>query len=188
MTDDPKLILRCAQYQITTAAHQAMMEVQQNQCAICDKLFEDGEDVIDHCHATNVVRGLLCSPCNLLLGRVEAVGIDRLTRYLEQHANIQPGLDDESAAKVRAIRSARQRERLHERFPTEEDRRAYYKAARAKADSKVDKEARRKKDRERKARHYAENREAQKAYQREWAASKRAKDLPCVWTQNSNAG
>ena len=44
-----------------------MLVDQNNQCAICKK--EIGwEAAVDHCHATNVVRGLLCRKCNLGIG------------------------------------------------------------------------------------------------------------------------
>ena len=44
-----------------------MLVDQNNSCAICKK--EIGwEAAVDHCHTTNVVRGLLCRKCNLGLG------------------------------------------------------------------------------------------------------------------------
>lgn len=44
-----------------------MLVDQNNSCAICKK--EIGwEAAVDHCHATNKVRGLLCRKCNLGLG------------------------------------------------------------------------------------------------------------------------
>ena len=39
---------------------------QKNKCKIC--LKEPINLVVDHCHATGKVRGLLCSSCNTLLG------------------------------------------------------------------------------------------------------------------------
>lgn len=48
---------------------QQMMDAQQNQCAICSEVFNTSHEVmIDHCHTTNVVRGLLCISCNWVLG------------------------------------------------------------------------------------------------------------------------
>ena len=50
-------------------------------CALCRKKFEKGLDpVVDHCHDTGIVRGLLCSPCNTSLGYAEKRGINFLDR------------------------------------------------------------------------------------------------------------
>lgn len=40
--------------------------LQNNKCSLCDK--EEESLCVDHCHTTNVVRGLLCGTCNLMLG------------------------------------------------------------------------------------------------------------------------
>lgn len=40
---------------------------QQAQCAVCGKVFS-GNEVIDHCHETNKLRGLLCTKCNVGVG------------------------------------------------------------------------------------------------------------------------
>lgn len=37
------------------------------ECAICGK--KDCSLVVDHCHKTSMVRGILCSECNLGLGK-----------------------------------------------------------------------------------------------------------------------
>lgn len=56
-----------------------MLEKQKGLCAICNKpetkTHARSKEVmplsVDHCHATNRVRGLLCSQCNLMLGLAE---------------------------------------------------------------------------------------------------------------------
>ena len=58
-------------YGLTPADYDAMLESQDNACAICDS--EDpkhwsGKFHVDHDHLTGVVRGLLCHNCNSLLG------------------------------------------------------------------------------------------------------------------------
>jgi hypothetical protein len=58
--------LKC-KYGITLDDYEAMQLLQQNRCAICGYEHSRGL-VIDHCHETGKVRGLLCQPCNMLLG------------------------------------------------------------------------------------------------------------------------
>lgn len=58
-------------------------------CAICHK--PDGKLVIDHCHTTGIVRGILCHTCNTRLGVLEYL-IDKNTlisslEYLETKTN-----------------------------------------------------------------------------------------------------
>lgn len=59
-------------YGITEVQYLEMLAKQQNCCAICGTQFSDvwGADapVVDHCHATGNVRGLLCNECNRGLG------------------------------------------------------------------------------------------------------------------------
>jgi hypothetical protein len=75
------------EYGITTKDYEAMVEAQNNECAIC---FASGEQernsklVIDHCHASGKVRGLLCNKCNLLLGHAnDSIGqLEQAILYL----------------------------------------------------------------------------------------------------------
>ena len=48
----------------------AMLEAQNNSCAICIQPFLKTPNV-DHCHAHGHVRGILCGPCNRGLGMFE---------------------------------------------------------------------------------------------------------------------
>jgi len=64
-------------YGITVEQYNAMLESQNGCCAICKtetpgnrkgKLSGEWKFSVDHCHATGVVRGLLCNHCNAALG------------------------------------------------------------------------------------------------------------------------
>jgi hypothetical protein len=65
---------------------------QQGVCAACHRPQKSGKRLAtDHSHKTGVVRGLLCSTCNRLLGRIErtyangtdiATILDRLALFL----------------------------------------------------------------------------------------------------------
>lgn len=71
-------------YGLTPEAYDAMVEAQNNQCLICRTTGEEVRNnrlVVDHCHATGVVRGLLCSKCNLLLGHADDT-IERLEQAI----------------------------------------------------------------------------------------------------------
>ncbi len=61
-------------YGITLEEYRGMFEAQDNRCAICNKngfkICKDTKTllVVDHCHNTGLVRGLLCHNCNRGLG------------------------------------------------------------------------------------------------------------------------
>lgn len=59
-------------YNITLKDFNTMMENQNHRCEICDAHQKDCNKVfnVDHCHITGKVRGLLCSTCNLAIGRM----------------------------------------------------------------------------------------------------------------------
>lgn len=63
-------------YGLDHAAYEQLLAEHNSACAIC----RDTEDlVIDHCHATGAVRGILCRNCNLTLGHAN----DDISRLLE---------------------------------------------------------------------------------------------------------
>lgn len=70
-------------YGITYKEFVAKKEAQENKCAICQK-----ETVLvqDHCHRTNTLRSLLCSPCNQGLGSFYDTSelLRRAADYLEK--------------------------------------------------------------------------------------------------------
>ena len=67
-----------SKYGISTPQKLAMLEEQDYSCAICVSYIEfvqmkagvnpKHRAVVDHCHSTGDVRGILCTSCNLMLG------------------------------------------------------------------------------------------------------------------------
>jgi hypothetical protein len=59
-------------YGLTPDEYKTMLANQGYSCLICKSKHSQhnsGKFVIDHCHATNQIRGLLCSKCNLGIGQ-----------------------------------------------------------------------------------------------------------------------
>jgi len=54
-----------AKYKITLEGFEEMKAAQNGRCLVCRQVKEL---VVDHCHATDTIRGLLCATCNSLLG------------------------------------------------------------------------------------------------------------------------
>lgn len=63
-----------------------LIKKQNGKCAICDK---EVKLMVDHCHISNKVRGLLCKNCNLGLGRFfDSVDIlEKAKKYLLKSLN-----------------------------------------------------------------------------------------------------
>lgn len=57
---------RLSQYKLTVRAYEAMLNEQGTACAICRRPQE--RLYIDHCHTTQITRGILCLDCNLGIG------------------------------------------------------------------------------------------------------------------------
>ncbi len=55
-------------YGITLAQFEQMQQEQSSQCKICRR--DDRELYVDHCHASGIVRGLLCTQCNTAAGLI----------------------------------------------------------------------------------------------------------------------
>jgi hypothetical protein len=66
----PETVLkrRVAGYGITVEEYETMLARQSGMCKICKS---NEVQVIDHCHSSKKVRGLLCTPCNLMLGNAK---------------------------------------------------------------------------------------------------------------------
>ena len=75
-------------YGITKADYEGMREAQGDRCAICGVDSPGSRSKVwsvDHCHVTNVVRGLLCHRCNMGLGyfKDDPVRLRSAITYLE---------------------------------------------------------------------------------------------------------
>ena len=63
----------CKTYKISKEFYYNLLESQNGVCGLCKSEFKDTDKnrkdmVIDHCHATGKVRGILCRKCNTGLG------------------------------------------------------------------------------------------------------------------------
>lgn len=84
-------------YGITLQEYNALLEKQNNRCAICKTTDPKGRKsgrggavevfYVDHDHETGNVRGLLCNICNRTIGYIgENSGVlEEMIKYLEQH-------------------------------------------------------------------------------------------------------
>ncbi len=75
--------------------YEIKLKVQNYVCAICEQpetvTYKDTGVVknlaVDHCHITNKIRDLLCSKCNLFVGKLEdnIAILNKFTNYIEKH-------------------------------------------------------------------------------------------------------
>lgn len=75
---------RKSKYGLDDVTYRSMKIEQDNRCLLCDK---ETLLVVDHCHNSQKVRGLLCKPCNQALGlfydNVET--LKQAIKYLERN-------------------------------------------------------------------------------------------------------
>lgn len=77
-------------YGITKEEYEAILLSQNNKCAICENTKSGhkntDEMVVDHCHKTQKVRGLLCNRCNTLLGLIDdnPEFMQNISKYLKK--------------------------------------------------------------------------------------------------------
>lgn len=78
---------RRKRYGLTRDEFETLLAAQDRKCGICRRPLEDrkGQIAVDHDHATEAVRGLLCVPCNGALGWFEQHK-DAAAEYLRQCA------------------------------------------------------------------------------------------------------
>lgn len=74
-------------YGLTEEEYKTLLLSQEGKCAICRSDNNNNRDWhVDHCHATNIVRGVLCHHCNLMLGnaRDSIENLSSAIKYLER--------------------------------------------------------------------------------------------------------
>jgi hypothetical protein len=72
-------------YGVSVEQFEQMEAAQGGVCAICSKPNKNGWKLaVDHCHSTGVIRGLLCSSCNLAIGALGDTSemLERAIAYL----------------------------------------------------------------------------------------------------------
>lgn len=71
-------------YNITVEEYEEMLILQERKCAICLEQLLPKKTVVDHCHHSGEVRGLLCCHCNNAIGfiRENVSSALRLVDYL----------------------------------------------------------------------------------------------------------
>jgi len=79
-----------SKYGITMSDKKSMYEAQSCCCAICKVQKPLEALMVDHCHATGNIRGLLCDPCNMGLGFFEdkVCHIKHAVTYLESFTDV----------------------------------------------------------------------------------------------------
>lgn len=72
-------------YGLTLSEYKALVDAQENKCAICQRPHKNGYRLhVDHDHTTGKVRALLCYTCNGFLGWYEQQR-ESINNYLEQY-------------------------------------------------------------------------------------------------------
>jgi hypothetical protein len=80
---NPQQRVRLRTYGITQSQYDEMFDSQGRACAVCRTTTPTSKGWnIDHCHNSGVVRGILCSHCNMGLGQFRD-DVDRLMRAAE---------------------------------------------------------------------------------------------------------
>jgi hypothetical protein len=80
-------------YKLTPEQYAVLLDAQGGVCAICRRTPGAAKRLaVDHCHATGVVRALLCIYCNVTVGRYEAYR-EAVAAYLATYGAGNPLID-----------------------------------------------------------------------------------------------
>lgn len=77
---------RLKKYSITREQYFGRLEEQNQACVICENPFT-GTPAIDHCHTTQLFRGLLCDSCNTAFGLLKEsiANFERCIAYAKKY-------------------------------------------------------------------------------------------------------
>lgn len=95
-------------YGLTEETIAQMRRVQDDRCWICDApLRHESNFVVDHCHRTDKVRGLLCPQCNFGLGnfRDSVPNLIRAILYLDAGNELATFPDEQRLLQLRQVAS-----------------------------------------------------------------------------------
>lgn len=80
-------------YNLSLDDYHRILAAQNGVCAVCKgpprgRGADEDRFHIDHCHTSGIVRGLLCSPCNMMLGLAgeDPTTLASAIEYLKTHA------------------------------------------------------------------------------------------------------
>lgn len=81
-----------SRFGLTPEQYDLMFAAQGGVCAICHRPSDKGTLVVDHCHKTGKIRGLLCRVCNSFLGRIDdsLEALDAIKEYLQKPDQTPP--------------------------------------------------------------------------------------------------
>jgi hypothetical protein len=83
-------------YNLTLDEYNLKLIAQNHKCAICgidEKETVKGKLFVDHCHTTNIIRGLLCNNCNTGIGFLKdsISSLSNAITYLDKYKNMKQG-------------------------------------------------------------------------------------------------
>jgi hypothetical protein len=84
--------MKQSRYGLSPNEFKQLKKSQKNRCPGCLRAFPGKKDVVDHCHKTGKVRGILCCNCNWALGQVkdDPSILLRLVDYLKSTKSVNP--------------------------------------------------------------------------------------------------
>lgn len=87
-SDEVTFRRRATRYGLTVTELRNMLTEANNTCEICGRVPETYV-VVDHCHKSLKVRGILCGPCNQSLGLMKenTEWLESMIQYIKKHNN-----------------------------------------------------------------------------------------------------